>query len=901
MRERDPILNMLVSADHFESLDRYECDRQDFIEPTERQLPSDWLSQRQGTWFYCSPSEARLPVQGWKIHLSATPANASEVLRRVVDHLVPRRVAFKMLVDRRIFGIANGKIAARGRSGKFITVYPNDRTMFLELLEGLHSVTADLEGPYILSDRRYGTSRVVHYRYGAIAAPRQVTLRGEMVSPLRDPEGNAVSDRRDPEFALPDWEMDPVQPIEATDGGSDEGTLKQGRYRVINALAFKNSGGVYLAHDNERSERVVIKEARPHVYSTAEEPDAVAILRKEHRLLTKLNGLCAPRALDWFTDWEHSFLVEEYLQCLTLGQFWVRHNPLLARRPTARQLRDYWQRYRQVGSAVARALQQCHEAGVVIGDVSAHNVLVEGDLARVWLIDLEGAFEPGVDAPIRLFTPEYMAPECSGGGLATQASDRYAFGMLLLASMFPITVLRRLDSRLPEKLLEEVAVDLAMPEAVRLLINRLVAADPSTRPTWQEVQAELARVEPPGPTLVPREVSAHWEPDVIDRACNYLESVATFERRDQLFPCDHYALSTNPLSVGYGAAGVGWVLHQCGRPIGRRVADWIVERLPTTPLPPGIMNGYAGVACALLDIGADGAAAASLKAANDHPLAHTTCDLLNGHAGVGLANLYFLRATRDERYLEHAQRTAVRIRGLAVREGDTAHWRGDGDVLFGLGEGAAGVSAFLLQFFKATQDQEWLDLGLAALRFELANADATPDGGLSWRQAMNGSRAILPYWGAGAAGVGSVLAQYLSVVTFDWLREGLNRAWIDTDRKWTVFPGMFNGISGIGHFHLDMYALTGEDKYLRAAERAASVLRVFAIDRGDGGLAFPGHRLLRLTADLSTGSAGIILFLQRFLAAGAPRGFDWFWPGDIGVRSGNALYHAATAREEVRQ
>jgi hypothetical protein len=900
MRERDPVLNMLVSQEHFETIDRYDFDRRDFVDSVMTQLPPEWAAQRRGTWYYCTPPQSVLPDQGWKIHASATPATAAPVLQRVTALLIARGVAFKFLIDRRIHAIANGKLAARGMSGKFITVYPTSREQFVSLLEELHAATVGLEGPYILSDRRYRDSRVLYYRYGAIAARHHVALRGEHVSPLHDPEGVEVADRRDPQFVLPPWETDPVVGPEVIEDAPAEVTLKDGRYRIINALAFKNSGGVYLAHDTERNERVVIKEARPNVHSTAEDPDAVALLSKEHRILTKLAGRCTPLALDWFLDWEHAFLVEEYLNCLTLGQFWVRHQPLLSRRINSEQLRQYWEHYKTVGLAVARVLQQSHEAGIIIGDVSAQNILVDNDLSRVRLIDLEAAFEPGVDTPIRLFTPEYMAPECGGGGFANESTDRYAFGMLLLASTFPITGLKRLDAALPEKLLAEMEVDLGLPARVRTLIERLVATNPAARPDWPEVMDELAAIDVTRHAGRPvREAVTFWERDIIDEACRYVESVATFDRDDQLFPCDHYAIGTNPLSLGYGAAGVGWALHQCERPVAPRVAQWVSDWLPRTPMPPGIMSGYAGVACALFDMGSRDTARQALQAANQHPLVHANCDLLNGFAGIGAANLYFYHHLREPAQLEAALAMAGRIRSLAHHDGDRAHWKGDNDVYFGLGEGAAGVSAFLLQLFKETHDQQWLDLGLAGLRFDLAHADQTADGGWSWRQALNGSRAILPYWGAGSAGIGSVLARYVQTVNEPWLADALERAWIDTDRKWAVFPGMFSGLSGIGQFHLDMHALTGDGKYLKAAERTASALRVFAVDRGERGIAFPGHRLLRLTCDLSTGAAGVILFLNRLVTRGQGRNLDWFWPGDRPEASVPATPNTAAVGQEV--
>jgi lantibiotic modifying enzyme len=91
----------------------------------------------------------------------------------------------------------------------------------------------------------------------------------------------------------------------------------------------------------------------------------------------------------------------------------------------------------------------------------------------------------------------------------------------------------------------------------------------------------------------------------------------------------------------------------------------------------------------------------------------------------------------------------------------------------------------------------------------------------------------------------------------------LERIFIDTDRKYAVFPGQFAGLAGAGGFLLDMFDLTGEQRFLESARKVAQGIMHFRVERN--GAAFPGEMSSRLSCDYGTGSAGIALFLDRLV------------------------------------
>jgi hypothetical protein len=122
----------------------------------------------------------------------------------------------------------------------------------------------------------------------------------------------------------------------------------------------------------------------------------------------------------------------------------------------------------------------------------------------------------------------------------------------------------------------------------------------------------------------------------------------------------------------------------------------------------------------------------------------------------------------------------------------------------------------------------------------------------------------VPYWRFGGAGIGSVLIRFASILGEARYRDLAEKAANSVASKYTVFPGQFAGLTGIGEFLLDMYYFTGKDQYLNDAFKIADGVLLFQIRRPEG-LAWPGEELLRISTDYGTGSAGVGMFLHRLL------------------------------------
>ena len=129
---------------------------------------------------------------------------------------------------------------------------------------------------------------------------------------------------------------------------------------------------------------------------------------------------------------------------------------------------------------VARALSGLHAVGVVHGDVSPRNVLLQRSGQPV-LSDLGVARVTGVADAHTYGTTGFVAPELEGGSPPTAASDVYAVGAVGWWCVTgevptPASLRRPLDAVAPE-----------LPESWRGVTAQALSRDPAERPTAAEL------------------------------------------------------------------------------------------------------------------------------------------------------------------------------------------------------------------------------------------------------------------------------------------------------------------------------------------------------------------------------------------------------------------------------
>ncbi|GGM24821.1 class III lanthionine synthetase LanKC [Micromonospora yangpuensis] len=813
-----------------------------------RPLPEGWQSEPTGDWLIYAPVDGTLPEQGWKIHVSATLTNADEVLAAVWDYCVPRGLAFKFLRGPRTLLMRNSKYAARGASGKFVTVYPRDEAELELTCKELDELLAGQDGPYILSDLRYHAGPV-YVRYGGFAARYCQSDEGQVVPAIADDSGTLVPDRRDPVFHVPSWVTLPdfLAPHLAARNGSRTDELP---YRIEKVIHFSNGGGLYVGRDLRSDTQVVLKEARPHAGLDADGADAVARLHREADNLRRLADLPqVPRVHDEFVFSDHHFLALEFIEGRALNKEIVERYPLIDADATDADRATYADWARSVHAQVETVIEEIHARGLVYGDLHLFNVMIRPD-DTVALVDFEVAAPIDGHRRPGLRNQGFAAPRDRTG----PAVDRYALACLRLALFLPLTQLVRLETTKAAQLADVIAE--AFP----------VSRDWLT-PAVQEITGSPATSEaaPVTGMTAPDYRPHRW--DAL-RAClaSALLTSATPQRDERLFPGDIEQFRSGGLNLAHGAAGVLHALAVSGAGQWPEHEQWLLRRAtsPVSGTRCGFYDGLHGVAYALDGLGRRQGALDVLDICLRQPWQDLDHSLRGGLAGIGLNLLHLAERTGETRLREEAWRVAERlVEQVAVDPGGEIS--GGRNPYAGLLRGRTGPALLLLRLYEASGDRTLLAHAATALRQDLRRCVVRPDGALE----VNEGWRTMPYLAEGSVGIGLVLERYLRHQDDEQFRTatvGIRRA---ARSPFYAQTGLFAGRAGIIAYLAATSTAGDEPDALPAQVRR---LAWHALPYADG-VAFPGEQLLRLSMDLATGTAGVLLAVAAAhgeAAAGLP-------------------------------
>ncbi|MFI9114091.1 class III lanthionine synthetase LanKC [Streptomyces venezuelae] len=815
-------------------------------------VPEGWTSHRRGDWLALRPLDQSLPSQGWKIHVSACLDNAEAILATVRAYCLEHDVAFKFVPSRYLLHQRNAKYADRSASGKFITVYPADDEQCERVATDLAELLEGRPGPYILSDLRWGRGPV-HLRYGSFTLRHCYDEHGELRAAVEDGSGTLVPDRRDPVFHVPDWVTPPAFLRPHLEARASV-TVQDMPYDIEKALHFSNGGGVYEARDRRTGRRVVLKEARLYAGLAADGADAVTRLHREREALERLSGLaCTPEVLGGFTVGDHHFLALEFVDGKPLNTFFARRHPLMEAAPSAERLAEYTEWALRIHGLVERAVAAVHARGIVFNDLHLFNIMVSEDESSVTLLDFEAARPAAEGGRQTVANPAFVAPADRRG----VDVDRYALACLRIALFIPLTSLLAVDRGKAAHLAETAAARFPLPpgfldEAVREITRDPAGGRPggsSRAPDRAEGRSRYLPAEP-----------GDW-PNSRDSMVAAILASATPEREDRFFPGDiaQFATAGGGMTVGHGTAGVLHALHESGAPRCPEAEDRLLQhaKQPDSGTPLGFYDGLAGVAWTLERLGHPAAALelASLVAEQDHEA--LAPDLYGGTAGVGLALDALAVATGESGFHTAALRCAelsARPLQAPARPAGAA-----GKARTGLLHGSAGRALLFIRLYERTGDTALLDLAAEALHDDLSRCVRGASGTL---QVDEGWR-TMPYLGAGSVGIGMVIDDYLLHRRDDDLDRARQEIVRAAQATFYAQPGLFRGVAGMV-LHLARTNVGGPGTTPEDVRRQVGCLSWHAMAY-QGRLAFPGEQMMRLSMDLSTGTAGVLLALSSAL------------------------------------
>lgn len=817
---------------------------------SDREPPEGWRTLARGSWLGWHPADVDVPSQGWKVHVSARLEDAEQVLTVVSGYCVANGIAFKFLPSRTTLVARNTKYADRSGSGKFITIYPVDDTALERTLRQLAAALDGYNGPYVLSDLRWEQSPL-YVRYGGFLERHCWTETGERVLAIERPDGELVPDPRRPVFEVPEWA--PVPPFLAPHilARGVETAPADFPFQIRQVLHFSNAGGIYLATDTRSGGQVVLKEARPYAGLDQDGVDAVTRLGREARYLKRLSDLdVIPEFHEHITCWEHHFVVQEYVPGETLHRTVVQQYPNIYPEHATMGAAEYTAWALGIIEQVDAGIRAIHERGVVFGDLHPKNILVRPD-GRIAFLDFELATDVGSGTRPALGAPGFAAPLSREGA----AIDLYALGCIKLAMFCPVTILMHRDIEIARTLLDEIEERFPVPDTFRQEVladlglpadgtegapersNLIAWAGAGDERAWDEVRAAIVR-----------EVRAS----------------ATPEREDRLFPGDPSQFTYNGLGMAVGAAGVLYALSAAGAGEQPEYVEWLLRGVQRDPDPrPGFYDGLHGVAYALDELGRRDDALAVLDRAMAAQEGIRATEMFCGLSGMGLNLLHFAARTGDSALGEAAVRTGQRVADLLARPAGTVREQATvADLVHhadvGLMHGHSGPALLFVRLYERTGEQAWLDLAAAELRRDL---DQCTDGSDGLVQVEQGWRQV-PYVQIGSAGIGMALVAYLTHRVdgeFDKALRGIRNA---AAADIVVNPGLLNGRAGLMGLLVQLRAWRPDEELDRFIARHLRWLDTYGITHNRQ-LRFPGDRLLRLSTDLASGAAGILLAIER--------------------------------------
>jgi class III lanthionine synthetase len=704
----------------------------------------------------------------------------------------------------------------------------------------------------VLTDLRW-RSGPLYVRYGAFLERYCKTEKGELVFAIADPQGRLVPDVKRPVFTMPDWVTPPAFL-------ADELRRRQQRvegfpYRIERPLHFSNAGGLYLAEEIATGRTVVLKEARPFAGLDSDGVDAVTRLRREWKMLEELSFLeVVPEVVDYFTAAEHDFLVLEYIDGQELNKYVSRTNPLVWRDSTREELASYTSWALDTFSKIESALAAIHRHGIILGDLHWSNILVRPD-GRIVFVDFEQASHVDEERSPSLGDPGFAAPrELTGFDI-----DLYALARLGISMFIPM--------------ITAFAIFTGNAEDKNRMLARAIGERFPVPPEF--VDGITARLRPSSRGPLPAATAAADRMiDELDhgkltdwtafreRLAEAILASATPDRDDRLFPGDIDQFAFSGVCFSYGASGVLYALAATGNAIREEHAEWLLRAVRAArSLETGFYNGLHGIAYVLDHIGRRDEAIHVLEHALDHGLPEHRLDLSGGLAGVGLNLLHFAALTGDQALQDAALKAADQIatRLDALPPGGHLSTR---ESPAGLLLGFAGPALFFIRLYESTGDRQFLDLATTTLQRDLGCCVTSAEGTFvyeGWRK--------VPYVKSGSAGIGLVLAELIAYRHDEehlLILDGIRRA---MGGEYVAFPGLFNGRAGLMaclnrlRDEPGQDGTKGQDAFLRRHVRR---LAWHAVPYR-GGVAFAGEQLLRLSMDLGTGTAGVLLVLGAVL------------------------------------
>lgn len=787
------------------------------------------ITTEESVWKYYHSLESKLPDQGWKIHVSSTYKDVDKTLSIVAETCFEKNIGFKYLKDRESYMLMNSKTASRSSSGKFMTIYPTNESEFLDILYILEDKLSITEkGPYILSDKRWKKTNI-YYRYGGFI---NITNElGELC--IKTPDGTLIKDERTPYYRVPYFAKTFDEYLESLNGSIEKDkSSKLDEYDIQNALSFSNAGGVYFAKRKSDNLPVIIKEARPQAGLDGKYKDALSRQEAEYNALLQLKELKGiVNIIDRFKEWEHYFLVEEYIDGSDLKK-WISLNfPFYE---VEDEILIYENKVEKIINNLITVVDKMSRKNIAMMDMQPANVLIKENL-EIKLIDFETALlADSIEKP-GLMTVGFSSSKIKNNS----AHDWFGLKKIIKYMVLPIINSEDLDEELEKKHLEWIRKNYSTSFGNFIIETIAICNQKILELNGYEKSSSLKYKE---------------ANDLKYKLLNGMTKNLTNDQRFIYGDIRQNEMQFGKYNYLNGGVGAGIALSKNDYN-NHLVRDWIESYLieeinnNNNNIEPGLINGITSTLSLLYDFGYEDVVFETIKDVYKNSLSSKDYSLRSGTSGIGLFLISLYLETSNNTFLDMAIKLGDNIsEDINLIRG--ADWAATNT---GLIDGYAGISLFYSSLFATTNNQKYLVKAKMLLDNDLKYGlfDLTS----RVYQTIDSKGRALPYISGGSIGLGIALWFYNLVSKKENFKTELSSiANLSTIRS-TITGGLFDGA---GSFLIIPALIKDDNEKKEACSKILNLIEMFIIDRNNH-YKYAGQFSYRISDDVYSGSAGIIM------------------------------------------
>lgn len=331
----------------------------------------------------------------WTLHLSTRSVDTLNLLNLILPKVKASKVPFRIIKNQFLQYQLNAGIFGVDEIGKVISLYPETAASALSLADELNCASASFKGPIITSALRIGEVLYTETHKGSL----------------------------DIDF-----------PIQKQYLISKKRPARLGKFYVpLQIVKTSYKGNIYKAVSlkNLSFKTCLIKEGKPVALDDQFEREMKdRLLWQKTVLLDLSSSVLTPAYLDYFEDKDHSYLVMQHIEGVTLFQL---VQEIYTRKNWNELSAVNKQKLLQLFIDALSIIISIHNKGYVQRDISDSNFMVMKN-GKLCIIDFELSYnmvkkEP--EHPFLLGTHGYMAPEQREYVNPDYTADIYSLGALL--------------------------------------------------------------------------------------------------------------------------------------------------------------------------------------------------------------------------------------------------------------------------------------------------------------------------------------------------------------------------------------------------------------------------------------------------------------------------------------